>query len=126
MSKQQQFSELLGQRLTAAHQETADDLIWQQLQQHLDKKRSKAMLWLSSAASLAIIGLISGVLYNGQPEPVQVALSQPETSIVNSFRLEQLDAAIQQSVLLNDHEQVARLIAQRQHLNKPQPRTYTL
>lgn len=126
MSKQQQFSELLGQRLTAAHQETADELMWQQLQQRLSNKRSKSAFWLSSAASLAIIVVIGGILYSGQPQPMQVAIDQQQTTPVSNYRLEQLDAAIQQSVLLNDHEQVERLIAQRQHLNKPQPRTYTL
>ncbi|SNY49319.1 hypothetical protein SAMN06297280_1348 [Arsukibacterium tuosuense] len=122
MSKQQQFSELLGQRLTAAHQETADDLLWQQLQQRLDKKRRKLTLWLSSAASLAFIGILSGLLYSGHIEPETVAVADP----VDSYQLEKLDVAIQQSIIRNDHEQVERLIAQRQQLNKPQPRTYTL
>lgn len=126
MSKQQQFSELLGQRLTAAHQETADDLIWQQLQQRLNKKRRNVALWLSSAASLAFIGILSGILYTGHTEPTKIALNNPEASTINSYQLEQLDAAIQHSVIRNDHEQVQRLIAQRQQLNKPQPRTYTL
>lgn len=126
MSKQQQFSELLGQRLTAAHQETADDLMWQQLQQRLNNKRGKSAFWLSSAASLAMIGVIGGMLYSNQPEPAQVAIDQPQTSPVSNFRLEQLDAAIQQSILLNDYEQVERLIVQRQEFNEPQPRTYTL
>ncbi|MBV2130426.1 DUF3379 domain-containing protein [Arsukibacterium indicum] len=122
MSKQQQFSELLGQRLTAAHQETADDLMWQQLQQRINKRRRKLTLWLSSAASLAFIGILSGILYSGQIEPEPLAVSDP----VYRYQLEKLDVAIQQSIIRNDHEQVERLIAQRQQLNKPQPRTYTL
>lgn len=118
MSKQQKFSELLGQRLAAAHQETADDLIWQQLQRRLNKKRRHIALWLSSAASLAALGILSAILYSSPLKPA--------VAVTSSYQLEQLDAAIQQSIIRNDNEQFERLLAQRQQLNKTQPRTYAL
>lgn len=118
MSKQQKFSKLLGQRLEAAHQEVADDLMWQQLQQRMKRRSGKLSHWLASAASVAALGLLTSGLYFNQLKPDQ--------SMANSFELEQLDAAIQQSIMHNDTEQFERLLVQRQQLNKPQPRTISL
>lgn len=118
MSKQEKFSKLIGQRLEAAHQEKADDFLWQKIEQERNNKIKSFTFWLSIAASVAVLGFVSLVMIQ---EP-----AMSEAAAVSRYQIEKMDSAIQFAVISHDSYELERLLTEREKMMNPQSRNYTL